>query len=133
MLTFLIATSALHRRHYGPTHKIPDSPRSVVRCGPLHGCPPDEGQGPRRHHVATWTGFVNVAFVIDTYARRIVGWGVSRMARASFALDALEQALHDRRPVREAGSCTTAIEAANMSPSDTPSAWRGGRRRAFGG
>ena len=51
-------------------------------------------------YVATWTGFVYVAFVIDTYARRIVGWRVSRTAQASFVLDALEQALHDRRPVQ---------------------------------
>ncbi|ESX42575.1 hypothetical protein X762_29525 [Mesorhizobium sp. LSHC426A00] len=50
--------------------------------------------------VATWTGSVYVAFVIDTYARRIVGWRVSRTAHASFVLDALEQALHDRRPVQ---------------------------------
>jgi hypothetical protein len=40
-------------------------------------------------YVATWTGFVYVAFVIDTYARRIVGWRVSRTAHASFVLDAL--------------------------------------------
>ena len=37
-------------------------------------------------YVATWTGFVYVAFVIDTYARRIVGWRVSRTAQASFVL-----------------------------------------------
>jgi putative transposase len=53
--------------------------------------------------VATWTGFVYVAFVIDAYARRIVGWRVSRTAHASFVLDALEQALHERRPLRGAG------------------------------
>jgi len=50
-------------------------------------------------YVATWTGFVYVAFVIDAFARRIVGWRVSRSAHAGFVLDALEQALHDRRPV----------------------------------
>ena len=50
-------------------------------------------------YVATWQGFVYVAFVIDAYARRIVGWRVSHTAHASFVLDALEQALHDRRPV----------------------------------
>jgi len=50
-------------------------------------------------YVATWAGFVYVAFVIDAYARRIVGWRVSRSAHAGFVLDALEQALHDRRPV----------------------------------
>jgi len=50
-------------------------------------------------YVATWAGFVYVAFVIDVFARKIVGWRVSRSAHAGFVLDALEQALHDRRPV----------------------------------
>ncbi len=54
-------------------------------------------------YVATWAGFVYVAFVIDAYARRIVGWRVSRTAHASFVLDALEQALHERRPMRDGG------------------------------
>ena len=54
-------------------------------------------------YVATWTGFVYVAFVIDTHARRIVGWRVSRTAHASFVLDALEQALHERRPAHRGG------------------------------
>ena len=54
-------------------------------------------------YVATWSGFVYVAFVIDAYARRIVGWRVSRTAHASFVLDALEQALHERRPVKGDG------------------------------
>ena len=54
-------------------------------------------------YVVTWAGFVYVAFVIDAYARRIVGWRVSRTAQASFVLDALEQALHDRQPIRRAG------------------------------
>ena len=54
-------------------------------------------------YVSTWTGFVYVAFVIDVYARYIVGWRVSRTAHASFVLDALEQALHDRRPVHRGG------------------------------
>src|SRR5207244_1664682 len=48
-------------------------------------------------------GFVYVAFVIDTYARRIVGWRASRTAHTSFVLDALEQALHERRPIHRAG------------------------------
>ena len=50
----------------------------------------------------TWAGFVYVAFVIDTFARRIVGWRVSRTA-PRFVLDALEQALHERRPLRGEG------------------------------
>jgi transposase InsO family protein len=52
-------------------------------------------------YVATWAGFVYVAFVIDAYARHIVGWRVSRTAHAGFVLDALEQALHARRPARD--------------------------------
>jgi putative transposase len=51
-------------------------------------------------YVATWRGFVYVAFAIDVFARRIVGRRVSRTAHAGFVLDALEQALHDRRPAR---------------------------------
>ena len=54
-------------------------------------------------YVATWTGFVYVAFVIDAYARKIVGWRVSRSAEAGFVLDALEQAIHDRQPTRDGG------------------------------
>lgn len=49
-------------------------------------------------YVATWSGFVYVAFVVDVYARRIVGWRASRSATAGFVLDALEQAIHARRP-----------------------------------
>ena len=44
-----------------------------------------------------------MAFVVDTFARRIVGWRVSRTAHASFVLDALEQALHERRPLQGGG------------------------------
>ena len=47
-------------------------------------------------YVATWRGFVYVAFVIDAFARRIVGWRVSNSLRSDLALDALEQALYER-------------------------------------
>jgi len=50
--------------------------------------------------VATGQGFVYVAFIIDAFARRIVGWRVSRSAQAGFVLDALEQAPCERRPLR---------------------------------
>ena len=53
-------------------------------------------------YVPTWEGFVYVAFVIDVFARCIVGWRGSRTAHAGFVLDALEQALHRRRPVKGA-------------------------------
>jgi transposase InsO family protein len=48
-------------------------------------------------YVATWSGFVYVAFVIDVFARRIVGWRVSASMRTDFVLDALEQAIYARR------------------------------------
>jgi transposase InsO family protein len=54
-------------------------------------------------YVATWQGFAYVVFVVDAFARRIVGWRVSRTAHAGLVLDALEQALHDRRPARGGG------------------------------
>ena len=47
-------------------------------------------------YVATWRGFVDVAFVIDAYSRRIVGWRATTSLRTDLALDALEQALYDR-------------------------------------
>ncbi len=49
-------------------------------------------------YVSTWQGFVYVAFVIDVFARRIVGWRVSSSMQTDFVLDALEQALYARRP-----------------------------------
>jgi putative transposase len=51
-------------------------------------------------YVSTWQGWQYVAFVIDVYARRIVGWRQSSSMRTDFVLDALEQALFDRRPER---------------------------------
>jgi putative transposase len=47
-------------------------------------------------YVATWRGFVYVAFVIDVFARRIVGWRVSSSLVTDFVLDALDQAIYDR-------------------------------------
>ena len=49
-------------------------------------------------YVSTWQGWLYVAFVIDVYARRIVGWRVSSSMRTDFVLDALEQALYERQP-----------------------------------
>jgi len=51
-------------------------------------------------YVSTWQGFVYVAFVIDVFARRIVGWRVSSTMHTDFVLDALEQALYARQPER---------------------------------
>ena len=52
-------------------------------------------------YVATWRGFVYVAFVIDTFSRRIVGWRVSSSLRSDLALDALEQAICEREEARQ--------------------------------
>jgi transposase InsO family protein len=52
-------------------------------------------------YVATWRGFVYVAFVIDVFSRRIVGWRASNSLRSDLALDALEQALYNR-PITQA-------------------------------
>ena len=54
-------------------------------------------------YVATWSGFVYVAFVIDVFARRIVGWRVSSSMRTDFVLDALEQAIYARGGTMPAG------------------------------
>ena len=52
-------------------------------------------------YVSTWHGWLYVAFVIDVYARRIVGWRVSSSMRTDFVIDALEQALYARQPERD--------------------------------
>ena len=49
-------------------------------------------------YVSTWQGWLYVAFVIDVFAKRIVGWRVSSSMQTDFVLDALEQALYDRQP-----------------------------------
>jgi len=90
-------------------------PVKTTRPDPAAPCPRDrvnrQFHAPRPNalwlsdftYVATWAGFVYVAFVIDAFARRIVGWRVARSMQAELVLDALEQALHDRRPAEDAG------------------------------
>jgi putative transposase len=84
--------------------------RVTTEAGPETARPPDLVQREFRAerpnqlwvadltYVATWAGFVYVAFVIDVFARSIVGWRVSSSLRSDLALDALEQALHARAP-----------------------------------
>ena len=69
----------------------------------FHAPAPDMLWVPDFTYVPTWSGFVYVAFVIDTFARRIVGWRASRTAHAGFVVYALEQALHSRRSARSGG------------------------------
>lgn len=75
-------------------------------------------------YVATWAGFAYVAFVIDVYARYVVGWRGSRTAHTSFVLDDLEQAIHDRRPVHRGGLVHHSDRGSQTSVAATPSAWR---------
>ena len=72
-------------------------------------------------YVSTWQGWLYVAFVIDVFARRIVGWRVSSSMRTDFVLDALEQALYARQPGQADELIHQATEARNMSPFAIPS------------
>eukprot|EP00456_Euglypha_rotunda_P088095 TRINITY_DN9002_c0_g2_i1.p1 TRINITY_DN9002_c0_g2~~TRINITY_DN9002_c0_g2_i1.p1 ORF type:complete len:302 (+),score=35.37 TRINITY_DN9002_c0_g2_i1:337-1242(+) len=110
---FCLARCTVERlmRRMGLRGVIRGKPVRTTISGPAESCPLDRvhrqfhAPAPNRlwlsdfTYVATWSGFVYVAFVIDAYARRIVGWRVSRTAHAGFVLDALEQALYERRPV----------------------------------
>ena len=99
-------------QHLGLAGAIRGKPVKTTISDKAKPCPLDKvnrqftAQGPNRlwvadfTFVATWSGFVYVAFVIDVFARYIVGWRVSRTAHASFVLDALEQAIYQRRPVK---------------------------------
>jgi hypothetical protein len=73
-------------------------------------------------YVSTWQGWLYVAFVIDVYARRIVGWRVSSSMRTDFVLDALEQALYDGNPIVIRWSITPTADR-NTSVFGTPSGW----------
>lgn len=73
-------------------------------------------------YVSTWQGWQYVAFVIDVFARRIVGWRVSSSMRTDFVLDALEQALFDRRPERADALIHHSDRALNMCPFSIPNA-----------
>ena len=74
-------------------------------------------------YVATWRGFVYVAFVNDAYARRIAGWRVSTSLLSDFALYALEQAISERGDDQDGRLCTIAIVGFNISVFGTRSAW----------
>jgi transposase InsO family protein len=78
---------------------IPDAraerPRDLVQRQ-FHATRPNQLWVSDLTYVATWRGFVYVAFVIDVFSRRIVGWRAASSLRSDLALDALEQALYDR-------------------------------------
>ena len=66
-------------------------------------------------YVSTWQGWLYVAFVIDVFARRIVGWRVSSSMQTDFVLDALEQALYARQPERDSSWSITRTAGRNTS------------------
>jgi transposase InsO family protein len=72
-----------------------ERPRDLVKRQ-FQASRPNQLWGADFTYVATWAGFVYVAFVIDVFARRIVGWRVARSMRSELVLDALEQALWSR-------------------------------------
>ena len=108
-------TTARLMRQMGLSGAIRGKMVKTTVGNPAMPCPRDkvnrQFQAPRPNtlrasdftYVSTWQGFVYVAFVIDVFARRVVGWRVSRSAETGFVLDALEQALHDRRPFHGGG------------------------------
>jgi putative transposase len=73
-------------------------------------------------YVATWSGFVYAALVIDAFSRFLVGWQAARSLRTDLALDALEMASGAAKPSWR-GWCITRTGAANTCPSATPSGW----------
>ena len=72
-------------------------------------------------YVSTWQGWLYVAFVVDVFARRIVGWRVSSSMRTDFVLDALEQALYARQPERDDAPIHHPTAGRNTSVFATPS------------
>ena len=84
-------------------------------------------------YVSTWRGWVYVAFVVDVFSRRIVGWRQSSSMHTEFVLDALEQALYDRKPSDDGhGLIITRTVGRNTCPSATASAWPGWHRALVG-
>jgi transposase InsO family protein len=108
-------TTARLMKQMGLSGAVRGKMAKTTISNPAAPCPRDkvnrQFQAPRPNalwlsdftYVATWQGFVYVAFVIDVFARRIVGWRVSRSAETGFVLDALEQALYERRPFHGKG------------------------------
>ncbi|MEV6996007.1 DDE-type integrase/transposase/recombinase [Streptomyces sp. NPDC093228] len=79
-------------------------------------------------HVKTWSATVYVAFVVDTFSRRIVGWSAATVKETVFVLDALEKALwqrdRDQRPVRSGELIHhSASPGPSTHPSSSPSTW----------
>ncbi len=80
---------------------VPDTSRPCPRdlvCRAFHADRPNRLWVADSTYVSTWQGWLYVAFVIDAFAKRIVGWRASSSMTTDFVLDALEQALYDRRP-----------------------------------
>ena len=64
-----------------------------------------------------------MAFVIELYVRRVVGWRQSSSMRTDFVLDALEQALYDRQPERTDALIHHSDRGRNTCLSGTANVW----------
>ena len=104
--------------HAGYLRPVPSGPRQpAIQCQPSQRA---VGVGLHlRLHLAGW---LYVAFVVDVYARRIVGWRVSSSMQTDFVLDAWSRLLYERQP---AARCLDAPfrQGQSVRPSATPSAW----------
>jgi len=74
-------------------------------------------------YIATWRGFVYVAFVIDVFSRRIVGWRASSSLRSDLALEALEQTLYDRPIGSDEQCCDDQLNPGSTCRSATRNGW----------
>jgi len=74
-------------------------------------------------YVSTWQGMAYVAFVIDVFARKIVGWRTSTAMTTAFVLDALNQAICQRAPAEADRLIHHSDGAASIFPSNMPNAW----------
>jgi putative transposase len=97
----LMRSLGLHGIRRGKFHRTTTPDTTAPRPADLIERLPGAGAEPLcltdLTYVRTWSGFCFVAFVIDTYARMIVGWQASRHLRTDLALDALEQAIRARK------------------------------------
>ena len=90
-------TGAVRRRKFKTTIVDDTAARPLdLVCREFRASRPNQLWVSDLTYVATWQGFVYVAFVIDVFSRMIVGWRASRSLRTDLALDALEQALWAR-------------------------------------
>ncbi len=131
------ATTGSERLHRRESRSPARTPRRRVRWTASIGNSRPSGQTSCGvadfTYVSTWQGFVYVAFVVDVFARRIVGWRVSSSMQTDFVLDALEQALYARRAERDGDLVHHSDRGLTVRLHPLQRTACRGRYRAFGG